>query len=537
MTDELKQYLISNFGKYSFKQVVDTYGVTVEEIQEVLRAKKGKKCLYKDRCYESKLEIAEYYKTHSEFMTAKYFVIPSYTIKEVAKEFNIKPLSRSEALAATKIANFGSIEAANEHMLEATKNTSRERYGVDNPAQAQSSRDKQKETFQRKYGVDNIMQSGAGKERFKKSCREHLGVDWPMQHKAVLEKRTVGNQHRYGGDGWGSDVIYKNYQNTVKERYGVDNPMKSNIVKARLSDVVKERYGVDWFCMHPDARSHSKNDSVPNRRFEELLIANSINYTREFNIGHFSYDFKIGNNLVEINPTPTHNINWTPYNHQEGLKYTYHQEKTQLAEDNGYRVIHVWDWDSQEKVVSILRSRERVYARNCTANNVSRDDAKEFIEAHHLQGNARFSVAVGLYLNNQLVSVMTFDKPRYNKNAEMELVRYCSSYNVVGGAEKLFKYFIDSSNVTSVVSYCDHSKFDGKTYIKLGFTKIAEAPSKHWYNMKTKKHITDNLLRQRGFDQLFGTNYGRGTNNEELMRQAGFDEVIDAGQITFLWKS
>lgn len=55
--------------------------------------------------------------------------------------------------------------------------------------------------------------------------------------------------------------------------------------------------------------------------------------------------------------------------------------------------------------------------------------------------------------------------------------------------------------------------------------------------MKTKKHITDNLLRQRGFDQLFGTNYGKGTSNEELMRQAGFDEVVDAGQITFLWRS
>ena len=27
--------------------------------------------------------------------------------------------------------------------------------------------------------------------------------------------------------------------------------------------------------------------------------------------------------------------------------------------------------------------------------------------------------------------------------------------------------------------------------------------------------IIDNLLRQRGFDQLFGTNYGKGTSNEK----------------------
>lgn len=48
--------------------------------------------------------------------------------------------------------------------------------------------------------------------------------------------------------------------------------------------------------------------------------------------------------------------------------------------------------------------------------------------------------------------------------------------------------------------------------------------------MKSKKHITDNLLRQQGFDRLFGTSYGKGTSNEQLMLDAGFLEIYDCGQ-------
>lgn len=78
----------------------------------------------------------------------------------------------------------------------------------------------------------------------------------------------------------------------------------------------------------------------------------------------------------------------------------------------------------------------------------------------------------------------------------------------------------------------------GTTYEKLGFTFNDVSIEKHWFNMKTGKHITDNLLRQRGFDQLLGSTYGcygKGTSNEQLMRQHDFVEIYDAGQATYVW--
>ena len=137
-----------------------------------------------------------------------------------------------------------------------------------------------------------------------------------------------------------------------------------------------------------------------------------------------------------------------------------------------------------------------------------------------------------------LVEVMTFGKPRYNKKYEYELLRLCThkDYTITGGSEKLFKYFIEQYNPSSIISYCDKSKFTGNVYGRLGFKLSGEAkPSKHWYNIQTNQHITDNLLRQRGFDQLFGTNYGKGTSNEMLMIEHGFVEVYDCGQSTYIW--
>ena len=136
---------------------------------------------------------------------------------------------------------------------------------------------------------------------------------------------------------------------------------------------------------------------------------------------------------------------------------------------------------------------------------------------------------------------MTFGKPRYNKKFDWELLRLCyhEDFEIIGGSQKMFNYFINVYNPNNIISYCDNSKFNGGVYNKLGFILNSKKinPSKHWYNCKTKTHITDNLLRQRGFDQLFGENYGKNTSNDELMLSYNFVEIYDAGQKVYEWKN
>ena len=159
-------------------------------------------------------------------------------------------------------------------------------------------------------------------------------------------------------------------------------------------------------------------------------------------------------------------------------------------------------------------------------------EAKLFLNKYHIQGYAKDDIRLGLYHNGELVSIMTFGKPRYNKNFEYELVRYCSSINITGGSSKLFKHFLNKYNPKSICSYCDLSKFKGETYSLLGFKlRSISSPAVHWYD--GHRHITDNLLRQWGFDNLFNTSYGKGTSNRDLMLSHGFVEIYDCGQATY----
>ena len=129
---------------------------------------------------------------------------------------------------------------------------------------------------------------------------------------------------------------------------------------------------------------------------------------------------------------------------------------------------------------------------------------------------------------------MTFGTPRYNKKYDYELLRLCTNtdYRVLGGASKLFKHFIKEHPSKSIISYCDLAKFNGDVYTNIGMTvKDITQPSIIW--SKDSEYIRDSLLRQRGFDQLFKTNYGKGQSNNKLMIQNGWLPVYDCGQAVY----
>ena len=215
----------------------------------------------------------------------------------------------------------------------------------------------------------------------------------------------------------------------------------------------------------------------------------------------------------------------------------YHANKSKLALNNGYKCIHVWDWDDKNKIINSLKEKTPIYARNCKIGIVESKDLHKFLNLYHLQGTCNGQkIALGLYYNDELIQVMTFGKPRYNNKYEYELLRLCtnSKYTVVGGAQKLFKHFLSEYKPNSIISYCDNSKFLGTVYNDLGFNLIHTCtPSKHWYNGKV--HITDNMLRKLGYDRIFNTNYGKGTSNEQLMLEHKFVEIYDCGQSTYVY--
>lgn len=371
---------------------------------------------------------------------------------------------------------------------------------------------------------------------FIKLCKEY---NIPKKDKSKAKSLALLNSYKK----WGSKEAFieqqqEKFRNTCQERYGVSNPNQIPEVREKIRKTCLEKYGVEDVSRLKSFREKSKH-SQPNENFEKLLILNNIkDYNREFRLNNRWYDFKVKNYLIEIDPTITHNSTFNVYG-EAPLDKNYHSNKSKLAQENGYQCIHIFDWDDKDKIVNILKERETIYARKCVIKEINKTDSIKFINEYHLQNYARDKIRLGLYYNNELVSIMTFGKPRYNKKYEWEIIRYCSSKNVIGGAQKLFKHFIRDYSPKSIISYCDRSKFSGQVYTDLGMVKIKSYNNinKHWYNMITKIHITNNLLLQQGFDRLFKTNYGKGTSNEELMLQNGFVEVYDCGQDVYEWKA
>lgn len=489
-----------------------------EIVKKREKTKKEKNLKEKEKLIEkcSKNSFIKYYidENHSLEETKEFFDLTNNQIIFLIKEYNC----HKDKKLANKI----------------TKKILLQKYGNEN----YNNRDKAKQTCLKKYGVDNPYKSSDLMKNSFSIKEEKYGIgnsnNWIKNHETRI-KNSGSLESSY-------KQCREKYRQTCLEKYGFDNPTKNEEIKNKISKSLEntflDKYGSTCYWTTDNAiRSHGSIDSNPNKAFKKLLDDNNIEYDeKEFRLENRWYDIHIkdSNILIEIDPASTHNVTWNPYR-ENTIDKNYHKEKSELANKYGFRCIHVWDWDDPIKIINLLlKSREKIFARKCLIKEVSKEDSINFINTYHLQGYARDNIRIGLYYNDELVSIMTFGKPRYSNKYDIELIRYCSSKNVIGGAKKLFNYFINNYNYNNIVSYCDYNKFVGYIYKELGFTFIKKNISKHWYNIKTKEHILDSLLRQRGFDQLFGTNYGKGTSNYDLMIENGFIEIYDAGQMTFV---
>lgn len=87
--------------------------------------------------------------------------------------------------------------------------------------------------------------------------------------------------------------------------------------------------------------------SKENERFWKLLTQLKFEWSYEFFLWWYYYDFKIWDILIENNPYPFHNSTYAPP--RPGVKpkeRTYHYNKYKCAIDNWYKCIMVWDWTS-----------------------------------------------------------------------------------------------------------------------------------------------------------------------------------------------
>ena len=466
------------------------------------------------------------------------------------------------------------------------KLTNMERYGVEYLMQSDLMRDKSKKTCLAKYGVEHISKTDSFKEKCKETNILNSGVDYPMQSLDIIEKSMKTLMKKYGVD---NPSKSPEIQNIIKmnnlERHGVDHTSKLDSVKKKLKNTCLGKYGFDNITKNKEFREKfiiCKNENyleyindgkslfncdlgknhtfelssdIFHKRIECNLPICTVCYPvadlksiKEKELSSFIksiYDddvilsYRDGLEIDIYLPKLSIGFEFNGlYWHSDVYKNNkYHLNKTDFFNKKGIRIIHIWedDWIFKNEIVKsqiknlLCKTPNKIFARKCDVREVNKIESKDFLNKSHIQGNTTSSKKYGLFFNNELVSLMTFDHFEGRKkmdDSEWNLNRFCNKleYNIIGGASKLLNHFVKNEEVSRMVSYADKDWSSGNLYFKLGFIKINDTNPDYKYIIDGKR-IHKSKYRKSNLDTYL--------SESDEMKNRNINKIWDCGKMKF----
>ena len=545
---------IVGVSKATIQSKLVKYGI-VKDKQNIL------KTIHKDdKYYIDKDTIYDLYITKNKSVeeVAKILDVSKDTILRRLKKYQIKKERANVQLQIEKrnLDVYGVRYTSQfEEIKEKIKKTNLEKYGTEYPLQSKEIRDKINLSNLEKYGCENPFQFEQVKEKIKKVNLEKYGVDHPMHSDQIKEKMKQTNLEKYGVENPAqvdvvkekmvSSLLNNNFPNVIK--YFADKETTEEFInenydgKATLTQLsiytgiskttigrYIHKYGLE------DYIDYSSTVSQPEKDIVEYLtskgITNIVQSDRDIldgkEIDIYLPDYKVG---IEFNGDYWHSEIMRPNN-------KYHYDKSMLANSKGVFLYHIFshEWADEEKRIRILNhldnilhlNENKIYARKCIIREVDVTEKNRFLNENHIQGKDSASIKLGLYYNDELVSLMTFCYPRFSKKYNWELSRFCSkhNYNVIGGASKLFKYFVDNymKDGEVIVSYSDIAKTTGKIYKTLNFEFVNDAdPNYIWWK-------SDDDYKTRYQCQM--------VNERIIMESNGYIKIYDCGNKVWVFR-
>lgn len=220
---------------------------------------------------------------------------------------------------------------------------------------------------------------------------------------------------------------------------------------------------------------------------------------------------------------------------------SYHYDKWLKYKNLGIHVINIWedDWKYKNEIISSLiliklnLTHSKIGARMCQIREIPAYESNDFLEKNHIQGKCISKIRIGLFYNDNLVSVMTFSHERkilgnkYKNMDVFELTRFCSkkNYLISGAASKLLKYFLISYNPYKIISYANLDYSIGNLYTKLGFSEKSHSLNYWW--AKDRKYHRSNFMRHK-----IGGN-DKKISESEIMNGQGYFKIFGTGSLKY----
>lgn len=226
----------------------------------------------------------------------------------------------------------------------------------------------------------------------------------------------------------------------------------------------------------------------------------------------------------------------------------YHQDKTIECARKGINVIHIFEYEWRDEIMKeklkqyisfVLGNFESIGARETVVKEIDNQEAIEFLEQYHLQGGIKSPINIALVHEHSVVGVMTLGKPRYSLDFDYEIHRVCflPRLRVVGGVQKMYKYFVNKYKPSSVMTYSDISKFTGNIYSRLGFKPSSPnpftEPGYFWVEANKNKVIPRYKTQKQKLIDLGLDKFG--DTEDEIMENLGYLKVYNSGNIRMEW--
>lgn len=217
----------------------------------------------------------------------------------------------------------------------------------------------------------------------------------------------------------------------------------------------------------------------------------------------------------------------------------YHKNKTTLCKDVGYRLIHIWEDDfisNPERELSFIKhalgcsDNKKIYARKTALKEIPNLDGREFLDEHHVQGSCSATRHIGLFNDDELVSVTAFT----HNGDRVELTRHATKHNVIGSLGKTTKYY-SKQYKTDIVSFCDLARFSGESYYKAGYELDKEIPPDYKYVVGNKREHKFNW-RKKNIASKLPEIYDESLTEKQMMDLAQISRIWDCGKLRLVYK-
>ncbi|EAJ4656418.1 hypothetical protein CYA84_09560 [Campylobacter coli] len=492
------------------------------------------------------------------------------TIKEKYNVENVSQIPEANKKMRNTKANTDYTE-----INEKRKITNLSKYNTEYATQSEVVKNKTIETNLKKYGVISNSQTN----EFKESVRKTWASKPDEEIQRIADQRKQTNLERYGYECGNKDLIVETWaskseeeiieinekrKQTNLELYGVNSPLQRHF---KNNDLLNEDYFKTFI-------KNERFDADACSNFYNLSPTGVLKYKKKFNVKEPNvtsiaktqqkiFDF-IKTDIKKYNVKniikgeldiflPDYNLA-IEYDglffHSRGLHKhrmfntpdydkKYHLKKTEMCESLEIQLFHIFESDDLDIWFSMINNKlglnKKIYARKCIIKELNYNEVSDFLNENHLQKSSFSKINLGLFYNNELVEVMTFGKPRFNKNYEYELIRLCTlKYcSVIGGASKLFKYFLDNYKPKSIISYANRRFSKGSIYKTLGFKFVENTEPNYFYFKDLKLLSRHNFQKHKLKEKLefFDPSLSENVN----MMLNGYRIIYDCGNMKFQW--